>query len=37
MIQSASNYPLSVLFDPTQILKYFIPKYQREYVWQQKH
>lgn len=37
MIQSASNYPLSVLFDPTQNLKYSIPKYQREYVWQQKH
>ena len=37
MIQSASNYPLSVLFDPAQNLKYSIPKYQREYVWQQKH
>lgn len=37
MIQSASNYPLSVIFNPEQNLKYSIPKYQREYVWQQKH
>lgn len=35
MIQSASNYPLSILFNPDQNLKYIIPKYQREYVWQQ--
>ena len=36
MIQSANNYPLSVLFNPEQNLKYSIPKYQREYVWQRK-
>ncbi|WP_019989815.1 DUF262 domain-containing protein [Rudanella lutea] len=35
MIQSASNYPLSILFNPDQNNKYIIPKYQREYVWQQ--
>lgn len=35
MIQSASNYPLSILFNPDQNIKYSIPKYQREYVWQQ--
>ncbi|NID13518.1 DUF262 domain-containing protein [Fibrivirga algicola] len=35
MIQSASNYPLSILFNPDQNIKYTIPKYQREYVWQQ--
>ncbi|GAB3501013.1 DUF262 and DUF1524 domain-containing protein [Spirosoma knui] len=37
MIQSANNYPLSVLFNPDQDLKYTIPKYQREYVWQQRN
>ncbi len=37
MIQSASHYPLSILFNPEQNLKYTIPKYQREYVWQQRH
>lgn len=35
MIQSANNYQLSILFNPEQNLKYIIPKYQREYVWQQ--
>lgn len=37
MIQSANHYPLSVLFNPDQNIKYTIPKYQREYVWQQRH
>lgn len=35
MIQSANNYPLSILFNPDQNIKFIIPKYQREYVWQQ--
>ena len=35
MIQSASNYPLSILFNPEQNIKYSIPNYQREYVWPQ--
>lgn len=37
MINSASNYPLSILFNPDQNLQYTIPKYQREYVWQEKN
>ncbi|MBO0932545.1 DUF262 domain-containing protein [Fibrella aquatilis] len=37
MIQSANNYELSILFNPDQNLKYTIPKYQREYVWQQRN
>lgn len=36
MIQSAHHYTLSGLLDPDQKLQFTIPKYQREYVWQQR-
>ncbi len=37
MINSAENYPLSVLFNPDDSLVYSIPKYQREYKWRKEN
>lgn len=33
MIQSASKYPVSDIFNIDTQVKYVIPKYQREYIW----
>jgi uncharacterized protein with ParB-like and HNH nuclease domain len=33
MIQNVSNKPVSELFSSENQVSYFIPKYQREYIW----
>ena len=33
MINSANKYPVSQVLDIENNIKYFIPKYQREYIW----
>lgn len=33
MINSANKYPISQIFDIDTNIKYFVPKYQREYIW----
>lgn len=33
MISNVKDYPVSSYFNPDQPLRFFIPKYQREYVW----
>ncbi len=37
MIQSATNYPVSQLFDVESKHVYVIPRYQREYTWGKSH
>lgn len=37
MIQDAKMYALRELIAPDMLVTYFIPKYQREYVWKQKN
>jgi uncharacterized protein with ParB-like and HNH nuclease domain len=34
MIKSVNNYPVSQLFDIEAGVVYAIPRYQREYTWQ---
>lgn len=36
MISSVQDYPVSHYFNPDAAQRFFIPKYQREYVWKQK-
>jgi hypothetical protein len=36
MISSVQDYPVSHYFNPDASQRFFIPKYQREYVWKQK-
>lgn len=37
MISSVHQYPVSNYFNPDSNQKYFIPKYQREYVWKKEN
>lgn len=37
MISSVQDYTVSHYFNPDEKLRFFIPKYQREYVWKQSH
>lgn len=37
MISSVQDYTVSHYFNPDEKLRFFIPKYQREYVWRQTH
>ncbi|HEC92865.1 MAG TPA: DUF262 domain-containing protein, partial [Candidatus Atribacteria bacterium] len=36
LINSADAYPISVIFNPEDKVKYVIPKYQREYAWRRE-
>jgi len=35
MISHVAAYAISSYFNPDEKLRFFIPKYQREYVWRQ--
>jgi len=37
MIQSAKDIPIHELFSPELVIKYVIPKYQREYTWKKEN
>lgn len=37
MIQSVNHYPIRSIFDKDSKLFYYVPKYQREYVWTYSH
>lgn len=37
MISNVKDYPISSYFNPDDKLRFFIPKYQREYVWKREN
>lgn len=37
MISNVKDYPVSSYFNPDEKQRFFIPKYQREYVWKKEH